>query len=297
MTKYIVTAIYERLFGTELGGRPSRGDHYRHSLKSLSKMDDATFIIYTNDYDSLNEFIIENIVRNNPNFKYELKTYDIANIEFSAKINKNKNIEDTKNSFRCIELQYSKLLWLEDLAKITQSDDIIFWIDAGLSYSGLIPDKYLGTGGYHPQHYYSNLFTNNLFNNIVNATNDQIFCIGKENMNFFWDTDLPDKYYLFGKDRSYHIIAGVFGGKSQNVLKLCDNFRELCNTLLTNEHTLFSEENILTGLYCNNKELFHMEPFDIWWHENNVASNIGKEAGEELVSRAKSFYKILESFQ
>ena len=37
MKTKIVTAIYDNLFGSDLGGRINRGGHYRHSLKSLLK--------------------------------------------------------------------------------------------------------------------------------------------------------------------------------------------------------------------------------------------------------------------
>ena len=56
-TKFI-TCIYSDLNGTELGGRPGRGGHYRWSLMSLLKMTDADFVCYTSDreYESLVDF-------------------------------------------------------------------------------------------------------------------------------------------------------------------------------------------------------------------------------------------------
>ena len=41
----IITAIYTKLNGTELGGRHSREGHYRWSLLSLLKMNDADHIV------------------------------------------------------------------------------------------------------------------------------------------------------------------------------------------------------------------------------------------------------------
>jgi len=110
----IVTSIYSDLHGTEFGGRPSRGGHYRHSLLSLMKMSDADFVCYTSDreFDDLVKFFyLENNVDKN---KLILKKYDISNFSLSAKINKIKNIEETKHSDRCVEIQYCKFIWSID---------------------------------------------------------------------------------------------------------------------------------------------------------------------------------------
>ena len=45
----IITAIYSDLFGTEMGGRQGRKDHYRFSLLSIMKMTDADFVCYTSE--------------------------------------------------------------------------------------------------------------------------------------------------------------------------------------------------------------------------------------------------------
>jgi hypothetical protein len=66
-TKFI-TCIYDNLFGTELGGRISRGAHYRFSLLSLLKMTDADFICYTSQdeiEDLENFFYTENNIDRN----------------------------------------------------------------------------------------------------------------------------------------------------------------------------------------------------------------------------------------
>jgi len=44
-----ITCIYGNLWGTEMGGRPSRFGHYMHSLLSLLKMSDADFVCYTSE--------------------------------------------------------------------------------------------------------------------------------------------------------------------------------------------------------------------------------------------------------
>ena len=58
----IMTSIYSDLYGSELGGRQGRKDHYRFSLLSLLKMSQADFICYTSDreLDDLKEFFYKN---------------------------------------------------------------------------------------------------------------------------------------------------------------------------------------------------------------------------------------------
>lgn len=289
--KVFVSAIFDNLHGSDLGGRPSRGEHYRYSLKSLMKMSEAKFYIFSNDIESHTQFLKEKI---DTNTEYKLYEYNLRTTEYASKINSIKNVQEARSSFRCIELQYSKLSWLEQISNLYNDEDSIFWIDAGLSYSGLLPDKYLSQNGYYEQHFASNIFSNQFLNNLINFTDNKVFLIGKENQNFFWDHDLPDQYYNEGKDRSYHIIGGLFGGKVKNVKVLCSKFRDLTNLLLDKENVLYSEENILTGIYCNNKDMFALKTFDIWWHENNIIGNVGQERADWLLNNAKCFYKVLE---
>jgi hypothetical protein len=180
----IVTSIYSDLHGTEFGGRPSRGGHYRHSLLSLMKMSDADFVCYTSDreFDDLVKFFyLENNVDKN---KLILKKYDISNFSLSSKINKIKNIEETKHSDRCVEIQYCKFIWSIDESDIANYDNL-YWFDAGLSHAGLFPRRYMNQSGYWQQNYHCTLFNNKILSNLITFTGDRIFLCAKENqMNY-----------------------------------------------------------------------------------------------------------------
>ena len=56
MKTKIVSAIYFDLHGTDLGGRPSRNDHYLYSMNSIMHIDGCQFIIYTNDKNRVDNF-------------------------------------------------------------------------------------------------------------------------------------------------------------------------------------------------------------------------------------------------
>jgi hypothetical protein len=294
MTKYIVTAIYDNIHGTDLGGRQGRGYHYRHSLKTLcDNISDAYFIIYTDAsiVDDITSFLKEHFINHN----YEIRTYDLRKSDYSDKINKTKCIEEAKKSDRCIELQYSKITWLKTLADTCNDDDYIYWFDAGLSYTGLIPNKYLlMDGSYNGENFYSTIFNNTLLNNLIKFTKDKLFIIRKENMNNFWSHGLPDKYFLKGKVNDYHVIGGIFGGRKYAVKLLHERFDALANSILDNENILYSEEHILTGVYVNHPWGFATKDFDIWWHEDNIKTVMEEDRAKTVLKENKSFYKILE---
>ena len=154
-----ITSIYSDLHGTKFGGRPSRGGHYKYSLLSLLKMTDADFLCYTSDReidDLINFFYKENNISSD---KLIFKIFDISETKFKELINQYKNIDETKKSDRCIEIQYSKFHWWWNEDK---SYDYYYWIDAGLSHCGLIPEKYLVNNHSQARYYESILFNNNL---------------------------------------------------------------------------------------------------------------------------------------
>jgi hypothetical protein len=286
-TKFI-TCIYDNLFGTELGGRINRGGHYRFSLLSILKITDADFVCYTSEkeIESLKEFFYgEHNV--NPS-KLELKVYDIKNCYTSELINKYKDLESTKHSDRCIEIQYMKFFWflLEDM-----SYENYYWIDAGLSYCGLIPNKYLSMEGSHNRGYYeSTLFNNNMLKNLIKKTKGKFIVIGKENQRNYWSGTVNPKHYI-NHDASKHIIGGLFGGTKENFEKMVNIFREYVYNITKEDEKLYHEENIMSVIYRNFQNEIEILDFDTWWHENERISGLDMESH---LKENKSFYKILE---
>jgi hypothetical protein len=290
MSTTIVSAIFNNLHGTDYGGRPSRETHYYSSLKTLTRMSDAKFIVYTNEVEKLEAYLKDNV---DSATDITLIPFDLNSTPHKEKIQKLKNLEEMKQSFRCFELQYLKIYWLlNHLPK--NNTDYIYWFDAGLSYSGLIPDKHLNVAGntYYDKYFNSHLYNNHFLKCLIDYTKDKFFVIAKNNTEFFWSQTIPDKYYT-NLCKDHHIIGGFFGGQKLIVNTICNKFLELLMSLLNQEHELYSEEQIITALYYNDTELFQSIFFDLWWHEDNVANLFeGKE--KEVLSKSKSFYKILE---
>ena len=283
-----ITSIYSDLHGTEFGGRPNRGSHYRYSLLSLLKMTDADFLCYTSDREinDLTKFFYEDNGVSSDKLKLEI--FDIGNTKFKDLILQHKNIEEVKHSDRCVEVQYSKFHWWW---KEDKSYDYYYWIDAGLSHCGLIPDKYLTEVGPMRCYYESNLFNNTFLKNLIEDTGDKFILLGKENDRNYWSGTVDPKWYTT-YDRSIHIIGGLFGGhrdKWDNIVNIFENYLE---NLLTTEKITYHEEVIMTLMYFNHKELFERKHFDIWWFKGNAPAGVS----DEMFEQNKSFYKILEEF-
>ena len=201
----IMTSIYSDLYGSDMGGRPGRKDHYRFSLLSLLKMTQADFVCYTSEreLESLIEFFYKQHQISQEKLKFVV--FDLNNNEYSQYINEVKNIDSIRTSDRCYEIQYSKFSWFKNEDK---SYDYYFWFDAGLSHTGLIPDKYLNAEGYRG-YYESTLFNQRFLDNLINYIGDKFLLVAKENSRNFWEGTVDPKFYTT-YDNSVHVIGGFF---------------------------------------------------------------------------------------
>jgi hypothetical protein len=289
MSTKIITAIYSDLNGTELGGRPNRGSHYRYSLLSLLKMTDADFVCYTSEreIESLRDFFFRENNVSQDQLKFEI--FDIANSKFKDLINSRKDVESIKRGDRCLEIQYSKFSWWWNEDK---SYDNYYWVDAGLSHCGLIPLQYLPEKNHSMKRFYeSNLFNNDFLKNVIEDTGDKFLLFGKENDRNYWSGTVNSKWYV-NYDRSIHIIGGMFGGRKDKWDVIVPMFENYVQSILTADEGLPHEEQIMTLMYFNHQDLFYRKHFDIWWCRDNAP----RGTSEELFLQNKSFFKILEEF-
>ena len=280
----ILTSIYSDLYGSDMGGRPGRKDHYRFSLLSLLKMTQADFICYTSEreLDSLIDFFYTQYQISEDRLKFVV--FDLSQNEYSQYINEVKNLDSIRTSDRCYEIQYSKFSWFKNEDK---SYDYYFWFDAGLSHTGLIPDKYLNAEGYRG-YYESTLFNQKFLDNLINYIGDKFLLVAKENSRNFWEGTVDPKFYTT-YDNSVHVIGGFFGGKTELWDKVVSEFDKSVKMILPEQKRLFYEEHFMSLMYQNHKDWFKTLNFDIWWHEDNF-----KEGTKEFFQQNKSFYKILE---
>lgn len=283
-----ITCIYSQLSGTEFGGRSSRGGHYRWSLLSLLKMTDADFICYTSEteYESLYDFYFEQ--NNISKDQLTIEVFDLKKSVFFDKLFeiKQKNIDLYKSWDRCLEIQYNKFLWFD---KEDKSYDYYFWIDAGLSHCGLLPNKWLThRENYESQFYLTDVFDNNFLKNLISFVGNNFFIIAKDNVRNYWSGTVDPKYYI-EYNRDFHIIGGLFGGKKDAFNEVVNHFKNYLNLLLDDEQTPM-EENILSLINVNHPEVFVRKFFDTWWCPDNAPSGLV----EDFFEKNKSFYKVIE---
>lgn len=280
----IITCIYSFLHGSKLGGRSGRDHHYRLSLLSLLKMTDADFLCYTgkDEIESLKKFFYEDNSVSESQLKFSV--FNLENCEYSDILDTLKIDGQNFVPDRCYEIQYSKFSWFKNEIK---DYDYYYWFDAGLSHTGLIPDKYLNGEGYRC-YFESTLFNNNFLKKLNDFSENKFVVVTKENSRNYWETTVSPEFYD-NYDNSVHVIGGFFGGKVDLWDNIVDKFDHYVRLILPIQRRFFYEEHFMSLMYQNHKELFKPLNFDIWWHEDNH-----KEGTEEFFKTNKSFYKILE---
>ena len=212
--------------------------------------------------------------------------FDLSKNEYAELISSVKNFDEIRTSDRCYDIQYSKFSWFKNEDK---SYDYYFWFDAGLSHTGLIPDKYLSAPG-HRFYYEASLFNDKFLDNLITFSDDKFVIVAKENSRNYWEGTVDSKFYTT-YDNSVHIIGGFFGGKTELWDKVVKQFDEYVRLIIPEQKKLFYEEHYMSLMYQNHKDWFKTLNFDIWWHEDNH-----KEGSKEFFEQNKSFYKILEEF-
>ncbi len=280
MSVKFITAIYSRLAGSDLGGRHARGGHYRYSLLSLLKMTNADFICYTTEDEKQDLEVFFYVENNISKDKLKFVVFDLYDTKFKDLINQKKDLDQTKKSDRCVEVQYSKFSWYWNEDK---TYDYYYWIDAGLSHCGLVPNKYLTDNGATRRYYECNLFHNDFLNNLIEFTDDKLFIIGKENDRNYWSGTVGQKYYD-NFQRDIHIIGGLFGGKKENFEWYVSKFEEYTEQILKDpEERIPMEEQVMTLMFYNHPEKFNRKHFDIWWCRDNCPPG----TDDELFQRNK----------
>lgn len=285
----IVTCFYSKLHGTVYGGRPGRTHHYLHSLLSLLKISNADFFIYCDpqEEDMLKEQLkdVERRIRIIP--------YSLEKFYMKSLFDSYKNLTEVFESDRCQEIQYLKTYWMSKIHY-----DWVFWIDVGISYTGLIPNKYLIYPEDRDYEYYnSSLFCNELVEGLKKSADDKLLVLCVNNI-------LPVNYrvcnlqYYPGKkddDISYHTIAGIFGGKKNVVYKFHEMFYNTSTKVIITEQKILDEECIYNILWYAFPKFFNFIKFETWWHEDNAAGHNPNNADWlEYIKSIKSFYNVLE---
>lgn len=296
MSTTFATAIYGRLSDGSVG----RWDRYTYSLKNLVQSTNAQFAVFTSpgEVDQLKAFIAAE----------KMDAHRIIIIPRDLTENPwHKRFEALKPFYphnqRSMDLVHSKVPWLYEVAAMEPFGhwSSIFWIDAGLSFSGLFPDKFRRKpfDAYPPSfERYTDLdvFTPEWAASLGTGLGDKLLTFGMSVKNHLWTQPLDVPFYNGdgAKDyRKYHVIAGLFGGYSHDQIGwLRGSYEKMVDDVLTayesrtiNLTTLPVEELLLTTLVANNPDRFHLRLFDTWYHEDHGDSF-------DTLKNGKPFYKL-----
>lgn len=283
----IVTCFYTNLHGTKYGGRSHRKNHYLHSLASLLKITNADFIIYC---DPLEEPMLKDFVEPIAKTKVTIFKYSLDDFYMKGLFDQYKDFNHAASSQRCQEIQYLKSYWMNEV----EGYEYVFWIDVGISYSGLIPDKHLiHTEKDVLEYFNSSLFCDDLVNGMKNSTEEKFLLFAINNI-------YPSPYrrnILDGEMNTieYHAIAGILGGKRNVVNQFHNMFNDTAIDLIEGLNAVHDEECIYQIIWNKMPEFFNIQKFEMWWHEDNLHS-IYQDHPEriELVKHLKSFYNVIE---
>jgi len=286
-----VTGIYWDLYNTKFGGRHGRYHHYVSSLRSISKINSNIFV-YCNP-EQLNTLQQEINKRNFSTINFI--GYNLENFKYHQQINKFLNGKNDRWKDRCYEIMHGKIFWIKNLLETTNFK-YFYWIDAGLSHCGLFPQKFSGElyDGL-AQYYEYTLFNPNIFSKLLLLQNNQKgFFIGGEKDKGIIDQSPALKllHYpvndLFNK---LHFIGGLFGGDREFINDFYSKYDELLNVYLNNTD-IVSEETAISQIVSNyNPELYKLEVFDNWHHEDSG------EVFQSGVKESKApFYSIFSKY-
>lgn len=290
----IVTAYYVTLHGTKFGGRnPPRHHHYQGSFGSLAKMTDADFFIFCHP-DSVEE--LQHLKNLYTDISITIIPCSFDDFYFKDLFEKHKDIALAMEGNRCQELQYCKTLWLKEIADQYDYENI-FWFDIGISYSGLLPDKYMILKEKQEFEYYdSKLMCNDLLNGLIKHSGNNLTFFLIANKDFFiYRKHLDLKYYPEGYQHEWHTIAGIFGGKRENIEWLHETFIKEAEYFITDSQTVEDEEviyHIMVNKYADRVSPLY---FEVWHHEDNNHPWIEGDSDLAKAYRiAKPYYHVLE---
>jgi hypothetical protein len=115
----------------------------------------------------------------------------------------------------------------------------------------------------------------------------------------YWSGTVNRKWYNeFSMD--LHVIGGMFGGHRDTWDRVVNLFEKYTEDILKEDKGLPAEENVMSLMYYNHKELFVTKYFETWWHEDNYHSFFGNQTQDvknNYFENTKSFYKILEELK
>lgn len=286
----IVTCFYTNLYGTKFGGRNGLDGRYRESFKSLLKMTNADFIVY-HDPKSADELLLLAMETKHPNVKFIAQP--IEDFYLADMFEKYKDFNEALSSHRCKEIQYNKAYWMKQVAH-QDKYDYVYWIDIGISHSGLLPDKYMIVEPHRAYECFNNtLYSPPLIEGMNKFVEDKFLMLAIHNSFPFGYRNVIPQY---DQVEEFHAIAGILGGRCETVKEFCTLFVFDAYDIAEETKTIHDEEVVLNIMWHQNRYFFAIKKFETWYHEDNGPHVQSDKEHIEQILKSKPFYSILEEF-
>lgn len=291
-----VTCIYDDLHDTKIAGRHNRGTHYAFSLGQIVKIG-APIYCYTdriNLYRYMPSFLKHGY--DNVNFI----SYNLFESPYHHDIQKikNKKVKQYLDSpawrQRSVEIMWGKFDWIIDAAERIGLEDnkYLYWIDAGLSHPGVLPEKYNTV--HNSIEYKTNAHEYNLrfYNDLIFNNNFPDYLVEKTGKNKFLSFMCKHPQHSDPSNFKIHdgffkgtVVGGLFGGNVKKMYHVAKEGKKICEELIKAEY-LIKEEDILT--YVLNKDYNESEytvySFKTWYHEDWGIKLFNPERGDTSFS-------------
>jgi hypothetical protein len=284
MKTKIVTSYYPFHHGEPYWGQLNRDRWYKYSLATICGLG-TDVVCYTDPGDKGYEQLLEIKEK----FNLENLTIKIYNIETNPyqdqvyKIRMDKadlynNPENMGFYIRPTVIYWMKYSFLE---MEYEPNSHLYWIDSGLSHSGLFPSsanqynnepEFATSYGieYMANEYkvynYNKAFTPEVLDKINTYAEDKIINLYRH----VSDDNLSEfnrKLNLNTDYESIYPIAGIFGGNSDLMIKYINKSKEVIEQILqTNE--ICTEQEIMAYINATNRDWFKNWYFDTFYHED-----------------------------
>jgi hypothetical protein len=279
-----VSCFYDRLFDTRFQGRLNRGTQYAYSLGQMLQMD-VPFYCYT-DYSNFLTFAPAMFYHGKGktrffNFNLEDSPYH-EDFERVRQSDPKLYIEGISWRQRCLEIMWGKFDFIMHAAEQVglDTDEYLYWIDAGLSHDGIISPRYNSSNPaefpnaakkYQMTHANDLIFNPAFPNMLRNYTGEgKLLYLMTRGPQHSDPMPLPKIPKKFGGT----VIGGLFGGPVKMMYELAAEGAQCCREIL--EHNaLVKEEDILTYILtrrCTNDPEYLNEKakiftFETWYHD------------------------------
>jgi hypothetical protein len=220
---------------------------------------EADFVIYTSPSEINN--LQEKFISQNSNQLIRFIEYDLFKHPYHNYFQEKMNNVKTD---RCNEVMHGKFIWMKN--HLHENYDYIYWIDCGLSYGGLFPNKYIDGVGFN-SYFNCTLFNPKLVSGL-NSLDKIVIIVATQEKHIMDSSPNPNFYLTNPKNITSHVIGGLFGGDVELLKIFLLNYENAINEMVQ-FGGLDREEHLLTLLYDRHTEIFNPQFFTTWHHEDS----------------------------